>query len=70
MTRRHKKIPELVRALPASSRAVLLIDQNPGLQEFGKLLADGSAAAFVRRLAEAFPTGAIVPFGSTPLVAS
>lgn len=57
-----EKILGLVRGLPAWSRAVLLIGHNPGLQEFGKLLAEGSDDAIARRLAETFPTGAIAQF--------
>jgi phosphohistidine phosphatase len=57
-----QKILDLVRAIPASSRVALLIGHNPGLQDFAKLLAGDSDDALVRRLAEAFPTGALAQF--------
>lgn len=57
-----QKILELVRDIPASSRVVLLIAHNPGLQEFAKLLAGDCDDALVRHLAEAFPTGAMAKF--------
>ncbi len=57
-----QKILELVRDIPDSSRVVLLIGHNPGLQEFAKLLAGRGDDALVGRLAEAFPTGAMAKF--------
>jgi phosphohistidine phosphatase len=56
------KILELVRDIPSAARTVLLIGHNPGLHEFAMLLAGDSDDALVRRLAEAYPTGALAQF--------
>lgn len=57
-----QKIMELARGFPDSSRAVLVIGHNPGLQEFALLLASGKDDALVLRMAQAFPTGAMAQF--------
>jgi phosphohistidine phosphatase len=57
-----QEILELTRGLPESSRSALLIGHNPGMQEFAILLGRGSEGALFRRMAEAFPTGAIAEF--------
>jgi phosphohistidine phosphatase len=59
---RSQKILELVHDVPPSSRVVMVIGHNPGLQDFATLLAGDSGDALVRRLTEAFPTGAMAKF--------
>ncbi len=60
------QILELLRDVPDQAVSVLLIGHNPGLQEFAILLAgghgDAAEDALGRRLADAFPTGALAEF--------
>jgi phosphohistidine phosphatase len=60
------QILELLRAIPDSTRAVLVIGHNPGLQELAVLLVGGADHvahdALPRRLAESFPTGTLAEF--------
>jgi phosphohistidine phosphatase len=55
-----------LRKIPDSTRSVLLIGHNPGLQELAVLLVGGddqmTEDALARRVAEAFPTGALAEF--------
>ncbi|MDI9848480.1 histidine phosphatase family protein [Rhodoblastus sp. 17X3] len=57
---------ERLRKIPDSTRAVLVIGHNPGLQELALLLVGGNdhlaEDALRRRLAESFPTGALAEF--------
>jgi phosphohistidine phosphatase len=60
------QIMELLREIPDTAHAVLLIGHNPGLQELAILLLDGddqaTKDALGRRLADAYPTGALAQF--------
>ncbi len=60
------EILEMLREIPDTARTVLLIGHNPGLQELAILLIGGqdqaTADALGRRLAEAYPTGALAQF--------
>ncbi len=60
------EILEMLREIPDTARTVLLIGHNPGLQELAILLIGGQDQATAdelgRRLAEAYPTGALAQF--------
>jgi phosphohistidine phosphatase len=60
---------ELLREVKKSARSVLLIAHNPGVQDLAVLLAGAHAGAaeetLARRVAEAFPTGALAEFRLT-----
>jgi phosphohistidine phosphatase len=58
-----QQILERLRKIPDSTRAALVIGHNPGLQELAVLLAgEMDEDARTRRMAEAFPTGALAEF--------
>jgi phosphohistidine phosphatase len=61
-----QQILERLRQIPESTRAVLVIGHNPGLQELAVLLVGGddhvAEDALARRLADSFPTGALAEF--------
>jgi phosphohistidine phosphatase len=61
-----QQILERLRKIPESTRAVLVIGHNPGLQELAVLLVGGddhvAKDALPRRLADSFPTGALAEF--------
>jgi phosphohistidine phosphatase len=60
------QILERLRKIPNSTRSVLAIGHNPGLQELALLLLGGddhlAEDALPQRLADAFPTGALAEF--------
>jgi phosphohistidine phosphatase len=57
------QILERLRKIPDLTHAVLVIGHNPGLQELAILLTGEMAEdARARRMAEAFPTGALAEF--------
>lgn len=60
------QILELLRKVNDPVRSILLIGHNPGLQELALLLVGTSAKAaegkLARRLAKAYPTGALAEF--------
>lgn len=51
-----------LRRVPPGTRGVLMVVHNPGVQELATLLADETAGPLLRRLAEAFPTGALAGY--------
>ncbi|MBB4197914.1 hypothetical protein CCR94_18985 [Rhodoblastus sphagnicola] len=55
-------ILETIRAAPGSARILLVIAHNPGLHDFALRLSGASNAAPARRMAEAYPTGALAQF--------
>ena len=53
----------IVRDVPETVRSVLLIGHNPGMHDLAQALAAGAAPTdATRRLAEAYPTGALAEF--------
>ena len=60
------RLLEAIQAAPATARSLLLIGHNPGLHELAVALAGAEALARggpdARRLAEAYPTGALAEF--------
>jgi len=67
-----EKLLELVRGVPETARSALVVGHNPGLHELALALAGAAAMAggsglAARRLAEAYPTGALAEFSvATP----
>jgi phosphohistidine phosphatase len=56
------QIIDLLRKIPDSAPAVLLIGHNPGLQDLALLLMGEQEDAQARRLKESYPTGALAEF--------
>lgn len=66
-----EKLLDAVHGVPETARSVLLIGHNPGLHELALALAGAAAMTTrdgaARRLAEAYPTGALAEFSvATP----
>jgi phosphohistidine phosphatase len=66
-----EKLLDAVHGVPETARSVLLIGHNPGLHELALALAGAAGMASrdgaARRLAEAYPTGALAEFSvATP----
>ena len=63
---RWEKLLDALRGLPETARSVMLVGHNPGLHELAMALAGAGAlsagGAELRRLAEAYPTGALAEF--------
>ncbi|MFT8246431.1 SixA phosphatase family protein [Roseomonas sp. BN140053] len=53
---------DAVRRVPTEVRSLLLVAHNPGLHDLATALAGPAAATGSRRLAEAYPTGALAEF--------
>lgn len=68
---RMSTLLDLVRAQPASAKAVLMIGHNPGMQELAHGLADpeGSDLEALRRLARKFPTAGLAVLESEAVFA-